>query len=76
MSDFGDTNLLYRGPGGAERRLIHQAKRLVDCLTAQFVQCDGKGTGLKALRLDWLIFCAEYRYQRRYNKYYHTQQEA
>lgn len=42
MSDFEDTNLLYRGPGGEQRKLIDQAKRLTDQLTARLTQLEPK----------------------------------
>lgn len=73
MSDFDDTDLLYRGPGGEQRRLIDQARRLYDRLNDTASLCSKPCT--RYYRLRSLRDMAAWRYRRRYDKYYHTQQE-
>lgn len=71
MSDFGDTDLLYRGPGGEQRKLIDQARRLEQYLLALVYQTTDYPT---LERLFYLAHKANERYYRRHNRYY--QQEA
>lgn len=71
MCDFGDTDLLYRGPGGEQRKLIDEAKRLKDYFhTAIYQPC----SRIEYMRYWRLHLIAVRRYVRRYNRYYKQEQ--
>lgn len=65
-----DTHLLYQDKGGKQRKLIAEAKRLVDCL--EYLARITKG--YSGFIINCIYSRALDRYQRRYNRYY--KQEA
>lgn len=76
MSDFEDTDLLYRGPGGEQRRLIDQAFNLYVAINIRFKQiaflaCNDGYINLSQFnKLYVLRNQTKKRWERRYSAYY------